>query len=640
MQKLNTQTPDLTEQKIADIAKIFPSAVTEKESPDGTITKAVDFDLLRQELSKNIVEDGEERYRLDWPGKKASLLKANTPINKTLRPVREDSVNFDTTENIYIEGDNFEALKILQESYLGKVDVIYTDPPYNTRTSMIYNNDFSIEKETYEKELGAEDSEGYKMFKNTESNGRFHSDWLSMMYERIIISRDILSDNGFFIIAIDHNELHNLTSICDQIFGEDNRIATVVVQHNPKGRNQAEFFSENIEYMIVYAKNKQRAKFNKVAISEKVLKSFDKSDDQGKFRYENYLRARTSWSRGKKPNNWYPLYVSKDLSKITSNFTEGYYEIYPTTGRGEFSWKNIKESFDDLNKKSEYFIAKKLGDKVVILHKYYEQQVLKNIWIDKKYQSEFNGTNLLKKLFNENIFDFPKSLYLVEDILKLTSPKNGVILDYFSGSATTAHSVIDLNALDGGTRKFIVIQIPEKTEEGSTAHKAGYKNISQIGKERIRRAGKKILEENKDKEGIDKLDVGFRVYRVDSTNYADVAIHPSDTVQESLLSTIDNIKSDRTPEDLLTEVILSLGLELSLPITRKQIDYKEVFFVAENSLVACFDQDITEKLIEEIASIQPLKAVFRDSSFKDDKDRINFENKFKGVSPDTEISVI
>ncbi|MBC8440082.1 MAG: site-specific DNA-methyltransferase [Deltaproteobacteria bacterium] len=650
MDKLKMQTPDLTDKNIEQIAALFPNVITETKDENGNLKKAVDFDLLKQILSQNLVEADDERYRMDWPGKKASLLKANTPITKTLRPCREESLNFDTTENLYIEGDNFEALKILQESYLGKVKMIYIDPPFNTGTAMIYHNAFSKSESEYDEEIGAMDEEGGKLFRNTDSNGRFHSDWLSMMYQRLVVSRDLLTNDGFIAIAIDHNELHSLTLISDEIWGEENRIATVTVQHNPKGRNQAVFFSENIEYMLVYAKNIGLAKFNQVAIDEDVIKTFDQTDKNGKYRYESYIRARTVWSRKNKPNNWYPIYVSKDLSKLTTSYNKEYYELYPVTNQGEFSWKNIKSSFEELNKKKGYFLAKKENDKINLYHKYHEQQVLKNLWIDKKYQSEFHGTNLLKNLLNVNVFDFPKSLYLVIDILKLTVSQKDIILDFFSGSATTAHAVMQLNSEDGGNRKFIMVQFPEKTDEKSEAYKAGYKTIAEIGKERIRRSGKKILSELESKSqqlklgekpvDTSKLDIGFRVYKTDSTNMKDVFYHPSELKQMTLDDLLSNIKEDRTPEDLLTQVILELGLELSLPIETKKILGNTVYIVQTNALVACFDNNIDFKIVDTIADLKPFKVVFKDASFKDDKDRINVEERFKRLSPETKVTVI
>ncbi len=659
MQKLNTQTPDLTEQKIADIAKIFPNTVTEKESPDGTITKVVDFDLLRQELSKNIVEDGEERYRLDWPGKKAALLKANTPINKTLRPVREDSVNFDTTENIYIEGDNFEALKILQESYLNKIKMIYIDPPYNTGKDLVYKDNFHQAKEEFDEETGAVDEEGNKLFKeNAKTNPRFHSDWLSMMYERLTIARDLLRKDGVIFISIDDNEVHNLRKICDEIFGEDNFIGCFVWEKKKKGAFLSGSITNVKEYIICYSKDLTNfrgliGETNTESTTYPIIKTTNSRSTRviragisSKYSKKNHeVKSGTRISVGNQE-----MILLSDLIIVDGKLINDV--------KVDSNWIYSQELLDQYAKKNELYITQDLYFRRIVNEP--RDKMIKdllprvgvsgasgnrfvysdNLFDDGWGTNEDGNAELHQLLGFQNLLDFPKPSKLITKLIHSLRDKNSICFDFFSGSATTAHAVMQLNAEDRGNRKFVLVQLPEETKEDSEACKAGYKNICEIGKERIRRAGKKILEENKDKEGIDKLDVGFRVYRVDSTNYADVTVHPTDIIQENLFSTVNNIKSDRTAEDLLTEVILSLGLELSLPITRKQIDYKEVFYVAENSLVACFDQDITEKLIEEIASIQPLKAVFRDSSFKDDKDRINFENKFKGISPDTEISVI
>ena len=515
MKKLVMQTPDLTEKNVEKIKEFFPNVVTEKEGKNGVVEKAVDFDLLRQMLSKDLVGDDNERYRLDWPGKKASLLKANTPLNSTLRPDRDSSVNFDTTENVFIEGDNFEVLKVLQESYLGKIKMCYIDPPYNTGTAMIYSNDFSKTEGEYEEYMGAVDDEGIKMFKNTDSNGRFHSDWLSMMYERIIVARDLLKDDGFMALAIDHNELHNLTSICDEIFGEQNKLGVVTVVHKPEGRNQEKFFGTSNEFMLVYSKNRDVANFCSVVLDEEIQKTFNLSDDDGKYRLNNYLRVGGGDDNLKinKPHFFYPVYVKEDLSEITLEKKKGYYEILPITNAGqERTWKTNKETF--LDRVAEGKILAVLDDskKINIYEKYREDQVIKTHWIDKKYNAINQGTKVIDDLLKAKIFDFPKALPLIVDILKLTSLDNDIVLDFFAGSGTTAHAVMQLNTEDGGNRKFVMVQIPEKTENDSGAFKAGYKTISEISMERIRRAGKKIVEENKDKlvKREKPLDIGFR----------------------------------------------------------------------------------------------------------------------------------
>ncbi len=645
MKKLAMQTPDLTEGNITKIKELFPNVITEKEGPDGVIEKAVDFELLKQILSKELVEDDNERYRLDWPGKKASLLKANTPITSTLRPDRESSVNFDTTENVFIEGDNFEVLKVLQESYLGKIKMCYIDPPYNTGTAMIYSNDFSKTEEEYDEEMGAVDEEGIKMFKNTDSNGRFHSDWLSMMYERIVVARDLLTNDGFMALAIDHNELHNLISICDEIFGENNRVGVITVVHKPEGRNQEKFFGTSNEFMLVYSKNKDEANFNDVVLDDSLAELFDSNDERGKFKLKNFIRL----SDGKyslrvnKPHFYYPVYVNGDFTEISLSQKDGFIAVYPITQAGqERTWKTTPETLVDRFNKGDLIFTKNKDNEIELFEKLRENQVIKTHWIDKKYHGYHFGTKIIDSLLGDKTFDFPKSLFLMKDVLKMMASGDDIILDFFAGSGTTAHATIQLNVEDGENRKFIMVQIPEKTESDSDAYKAGYKTISEISMERIRRAGKKIVEENAEKlkERETPLDIGFRVYKTDTTNMKDVYYHPSAVNQDDLFNHVSNIKNDRTPEDLLTQVILNLGLTLDLPIEKKNIKGNDVYFVAGNALVACFDDKIDFGIVEEIAKSEPLKVVFKDASFKEEQDRTNVETKFKRLSPETIITVL
>jgi len=629
-EKLDMSSPDIVSENIEKIAALFPNCVT--ETAQG---KAIDFDLLKQELNNEVIEGNKERYRLEWPGKREAIVTANLPTTKTLRPVREDSVDFDNTENLYIEGDNFQVLKLLQESYLSKVKMVYIDPPYNTGNDILYKNDFSTKKKEHQEETGEISMEGLKMVTNTESDGRYHSDWLSMMYPKIKLARNLLANDGIFVVTIDYYELCNLGSLCDEIFGYENRLGLVTIIHNPKGRNQAKFFSENSEFMLVYAKNISLASFNKVAIDDDVLASFNLSDKNGKYRHESFMRARTSWSRKNRPNNWYPIYVSDDLKDITIIKKEGYTELYPETNSGQFSWKNIKPTFKELNKDG-YFIAERENGKIILNHKYYEQQVFKNVWTAKKYQSEFNGTKVIKDLFNgKNIFSFPKSVHSVKDIAKMILDKDSIVLDFFSGSATTAQALMQLNSEDGGNRKFVMVQLPELTDEKSEAFKSGYKNICEIGKERIRRAGKKIKEETKA-----DIDYGFRVYRLDESNMQDVYYKPQDYQQGQLDLLADNVKSDRTADDLLAQVMLDWGLPLSLKIEQVDVLGKKLFKVAENSLFACFDSGIDEEFAKEIAKESPLRIVFKDSAFKDDTAKVNVKQLLKQLSPETEMKVI
>ncbi len=642
MQKLDMLTPDMLRENIEAIARLFPNIITEREDADGNIVKAIDYDLFRQMYSDSLVEWAEERYRLDWPGKRASILKANTPIDKTLRPVVEDSVNWDTTENLYIEWDNFEILKVLQESYLGKVKMIYIDPPYNTGTAMIYPNDYSLSEEEFDESIWATDSDWVKLFKNTDTNWRFHSDWLSMMYERIIVSRDLLKEDWFMALAIDHNELHTLTSICDEIFWEENRLWVITVVHKPEWRNQEKFFWTSNEFMIVYSKNKDYANFNDVVLDDELAENFSMEDEKGKYKLKNFIRM-SDWKyslRENKPGFWYPVYVSNDLKSMTLEEKDWYFQVYPITDAWqERTWKTTPETLMDRYDEWE-LIAINEGWKVFLYEKLREKQVIKTHWIDKKYHWYHFGTKIIDSLLWDKTFDFPKSLFLMKDVLKVMLRKDDIVLDFFSWSWTTAHAVMQLNAEDEGNRKFIMVQIPEETDKDSNARKAGYKNICEIGKERIRRAGKKIIEENKDKEGIENLDIGFRVYRLDTSNMKDVYYHPTEVTQDSLFDMESNIKPDRTPEDILAQVMLDLGLTLDLSIEKRVIHGSTVFYVAGNSLVACFDEHVDFALVDSIAQDKPLRVVLRDSSFSSDADRINFETRFAKLSPETDIRVI
>jgi len=635
MEKLKMQTPDLTDKNIEQIAALFPNVITETKDEYGNLIKAFDFELLKQMLSKNLVEAGEERYRLDWPGKKASLLKANTPIIKTLRPCREESVNFDTTENLYIEGDNFEVLKILQESYLGKVKMIYIDPPYNTGNDFIYKDNFAKSREEYEEELGVEDEEGGKLFRNTDSNGRFHSVWLSMMYERLIVSRDLLKDDGVIFISIDDNEVHNLRKICDEVFGGENFVADLIWERSFSPVNLKKHFSENHDFILCYSKNIDNLVCNGLQRSEEANNRYSNPDND----------KRGDWQSG-------------DLSvgpAIQSNI----YEIITPSGRNVmppsgYSWRLNKEKFNEYIKDNRIWFGEH-GENVPRIKRFLSEVkqgiTPMTIWkyIDVGHSQK--ASQDLKKLFDDYaFFTYPKPIELIRRMLELYTQPSDIILDFFSGSATTAHAVMQLNAEDGGNRKFIMVQLPETCDESSEAHKAGYETIAEIGKERIRRAGKKVVEELKAKnqqlklgeEPVDasKLDIGFRVYKTDDSNMKDVFYHPAELKQEQLEFLQSNIKEDRTSEDLLTQVILNLGLELSLPIETKKIGGNTIFIVQTNALVACFDNDIDFKIVDTIAELKPFAVVFKDSSFKDDKDRINVQERFKRLSEETKVTVI
>ena len=626
------------DENIEKIGKLFPNCITERKNEKGEVEYAIDFDMLKQELSMVVVEGNEERYQFTWPDKKKSILLANAPIAKTLRPCREESVDFDNTENLYIEGDNLDVLKLLQETYLGKVNVIYIDPPYNTGNDILYKNDYSDNEEEFEEKY-EKDDDGNFLFTNSDANGRFHTNWLNMMYQRLKLAKDLLSDDGFILIAIDHNELFNLGEICDEIFGYANRIGVISVIHKPEGRNQAKFIGPSNEFMLAYAKNEQIGRLQNVVLDPEVAAKFDKSDDKGNYRLQNFIRMTDGKLayREVRPKFWYPIYVDVENQRLSINKEDlkgTVLEVYPKTKVGvEMSWKVLPNSAQTLIKNGELEISVDRDGFITIMEKIRETQVIKTHWIRKEYNAIQYGTKVVNDLLQANIFDFPKSIYLIEDVIKLFCPKNGLVLDFFSGSGTTAHAVMLANSNDGGNRKFIVAQIPASCDTKSEAYKNGYKTICEIGKERIRRAGVKIKEESP--MTTTDLDTGFRVLKLDSTNMKDVYYNPAD-YELSLFETIaDNIKEDRTPEDLLFQVMLDLGVLLSSKIEESIIGGKKVFNVADGFLYACFDENVTEEVITEIAKKTPYYFVMRDSSMANDSVATNFEQIFTTYSPDT-----
>lgn len=641
MEKLKMQTPDRTQENIERIARLFPNVITESHDENGNLKRTIDFSLLRQQLSDVLVEDDNERYRLDWPGKKASLLKANTPVTKTLRPCRQESVNFDTTENLYIEGDNFEVLKILQESYLGKIKMIYIDEPYNTGNDFIYKDNFTVSKDEYEEVLGVEDEEGGKLFRNTDSNGRFHSDWLSMTYERLVVARDLLRDDGVFFFSIDDNEYANALKICNEIFGEDNLINIIVWKKRFQGAKEKHLVAIH-EYVLFFAKNKENIGDIYVPATPEYIERYYTNKDEnyakrGGYRTQPLEAGRSMDSR----KNLQFVITAPNGKKIKPKRQWVWSEdrVADAIQNGEIGFN------ENADGEITPYIKQYLKDRDGTIRKTKKQTIIDNVYTQ-------NGTKEISDIFGtDQIFSFPKPSQLVTQLIEIADMQSGdLLLDFFSGSASSAHATMQLNAADGFNRKFIMVQIPEQTDESSVAYKAGYKTIAEIGKERIRRAGKKILQELKEKSqqtklgeepfDPDKLDIGFRVYKTDTTNMKDVFYHPIGLQQSVLDSLTSNIKEDRTPEDLLTQVLLDLGLELSLPIEQKKMRGNTVFIVQTNALVACFDDDIDFKIIDEIADLQPLKVVFKDASFKDDKDRINVEERFKRLSPETRITVL
>ncbi len=626
MDKLKMHTPNKADENFSKLSALFPNAVTEAIDENGEVVRAIDKDVLMQEISCKVVEGKEERYQFTWPDKKKSVLTANAPINKTLRPCREESVDFDNTENLYIEGDNLEVLKLLQETYLGKVKMIYIDPPYNTGNDFVYNDDFAEDTDEYLPNSGQFDEDRNRLVQNLESNGRFHTDWLNMIYPRLKIARNLLADNGVIFISIDDNEQENLKKICDEIFGVDNFVFQISWRRTDNQPNIGSIARVK-EYIICYSKNIKEMNFGRLPLSDKAKNEYRYSDERGQFR-----RA------------------------ILLDKTRGRYHYPVRTKSGNIlngPWMKTEEEFNRLD--SEGLIYWTSGGDEQPYGKIYldesKGQIPNDFW-----GIEF-GTNQrasleVEKLFNKRYFDFPKPVSLISTIVRLGSTSNDIILDFFSGSATTAHAVMQLNAEDCGNRKFIMVQLPEETGEKSEAYKAGYKNICEIGKERIRRAGKMILDEVM-KESVDvaslgesyevdtlthkykNLDVGFRVLKCDTSNMKDVYYNP-DEVQQTLLDDLtSNIKEDRTPEDLLFQVMLDLGVLLSSKIEENNICGKKVFNVADNFLIACFDENVTDVVVTEIAKQKPYYAVFRDSGMADDSVITNFEQIFEAYSADT-----
>ncbi|GAA4724055.1 site-specific DNA-methyltransferase [Brevibacillus fulvus] len=635
MKKLTMKSVDLTRVNIYKIAELFPNVITEARDEHGKIKLAVDFDLLKQELSDVLVEGEKERYQLTWPGKKQAILNANTPIDKTLRPVKEDSVDWDNTQNLYIEGDNLEVLKLLQESYLNKIKCIYIDPPYNTGKDFVYKDDFRESAEEYLEETGQIDEQGNRLFQNTESNGRFHSDWLTMMYSRLKIARQLLKEDGVIFISIDDNEIDNIKKLCDEVFGASNFVGIFVWKRRTGANDSKRFFvSNDQEYIISYAKTEAFV-FNGIIKSTENYQNPD-NDPRGPWARDNLTCNKTASER---PNLFYPITDPNtgityqcnpnrvwvyEKARMERLIMEGKV-LFPPSGNGTPMYKrHLSELRSNKKPLSTWILPSNLSDG--------EDNNSTLI-----FPLNFVATKELRDLLDGQYFDYPKSVQMLYGILNqaVEDKSDDIVLDFFSGSATTAHAVMQLNADDGGNRKFIMVQLPEPTSENSEAYKAGYKNICEIGKERIRRAAKKIKEET----GAD-IDYGFRVFRVDSSNMKDVYYTPDKLKQGELFDLASNIKEDRTGEDLLIQVMLELGLELSLPMETKQLEGKTVHYVAGNSLIACFDDNVPESVIKQIAAEHPLRVVFRDSSFEDDSARINVEELFKMLSPGTEIQVL
>ena len=644
MEKMKMESIDLTAQNIEKIAALFPNCVTEATDENGKLKKAVNFDLLRQMLSPDVVE-GDEKYEFTWVGKKAAIVEANKPIRKTLRPCVEESVNWDKTENLYIEGDNLEVLKLLQESYLGKVKMIYIDPPYNTGNDFIYRDNFKVDKDEYDDQLGLFDEEGNRLFKNTDSNGRFHSDWCSMIYPRLMLARNLLSDDGVIFISIDDNEVGNLRKICDEIFGFGNFVAQLAVQLNPRGRNLDRYVAKTHESVLIFVKDYLDTACILGAEKEgKMVDEYNREDQRGKYRLIGLRNRNQAFNPTTRPNLYYPLYVNPNTRHVSTQKTSDYTdEVWPDTPDG------IKTCWTWMSKKVEeenfLITAVKSGNEWRIFRKDYliskdgttSTTLVKSIWTDNTINNDY-GKKVIKELFGSNVMSFPKPPELIKRMIAIGSRNDSIILDFFSGSATTAHAVMQLNAEDGGHRKYIMVQLPEPCDENSEAYKAGYKNICEIGKERIRRAGAKIKEENP--LAAQNLDTGFRVLKLDDSNMNNVYYSAGEYSQDLLSRMEDNIRPGRTDLDLFFGCLLDWGLPLSMPYTSEKVEGCTVHTYNDGDLIACFDENVPESVIKTIAKRKPLRAVFRDSGFKDSPAKINVGEIFKLLAPETKVKVI
>lgn len=657
MDKLKMQTANKADENFKKLAAMFPNAVTETiDETTGEVVRAIDKDVLMQEINTHVVDGKEERYQFTWPDKKKSVLLANSPIAETLRPCRDESVDFDNTENLYIEGDNLDVLKLLQETYLGKVKMIYIDPPYNTGNDFVYNDDFSESIDDFLDRSGQFDEDGNRLFHNTESNGRFHTDWLNMIYPRLKIARNLLSDDGVIFISIDDNEQENLKKICDEILGAQNFVAQVIWERAFSPINLMKHFSPSHDYILCYAKNIELAICNGIPRSEEANDRYSNPDND----------PRGVWS-------------SSDIS-VGPAVQENVYPITTPSGRvveppAGRSWRLSKNAFLERLHDNRIWFGPD-GNGVPRIKRFLSELKKSGItpmtiWKHTEVDHSQGATQKLAKLFDgKKFFDYPKSVELIKRCLQLYSDSDCYIIDFFSGSATTAHAVMQLNAEDGGHRKFIMVQLPEKTDEKSEAFKAGYKNICEIGKERIRRAGKKIkaqlMAEGKEtrdiaekkaqgnavatskaywidspeyksanKQMASDLDTGFRVLKLDSTNMKEVYYNPAEITIDTIMGTVDNIKEDRTPEDLLFQVMLDLGVLLSSKIEKSTIGGKTVFNVEDSYLIACFDDNVTDEVITAIAKQKPYYFVMRDSSMANDSVATNFEQIFAAYSHDT-----
>lgn len=620
MDKMRMESEDIQQDNVAKIAALFPNCVTEARDEDGHLKKAINFEMLKQMLSDSVI-DGDEAYEFTWVGKKASIVEANRPIRKTLRPCKEDSVNWDTTENLYIEGDNLEVLKLLQESYLGKVKMIYIDPPYNTGHDFVYPDSFIMNNEDYNEGTGYFDEDGNVNYQreNSASAGRYHSDWCSMIYSRLMLARNLLSEDGVIFISIDYNENFNMRSIANEIFGESHFIGEIYWESKTKSQNTKTSYNklQPKEEMILVYSNQEKRRFHLIQLGEK---EYPEKDDRGVYRKYPIEVMNANGVRGRK--------------SMIFDITDGVSTVSPPAGK---QWQLGQDQVAEYRKAGDLYIEN--GKAIIKMRPEYERnESTQPFWgfFSKEIGTAESAKSELKTLLPNNGFDTVKPVEMIRRLVYHATEKNDIILDFFSGSATTAHAVMQLNAEDEGHRKFIMVQLPEETDEKSEPFKAGYKNICEIGKERIRRAAKKIHEDNPDA----KFDDGFRVLKLDDTNMKDVYYAAGDYTQDLVSMLESNVKPDRTDLDLLFGCLLDWGLPLSLPYTSETIDGYTVHTYNDGDLIACFDENVPESVIKTIAKRQPLRAVFRDTSFANSPAKINVGEIFKLLAPDTRVKVI
>lgn len=679
MDKMKMHSTDTVSENIKKLAELFPQCVMECKDNDSKLTHKIDWEMLQQELSSAVVDGTQERYTLNWPGKREAILLANSPVVKTLRPCRGESVDFDNTKNLYIEGDNLDVLKLLRDTYLGKVKMIYIDPPYNTGNDFVYRDKFSASKaefsEKNESVFRTGNYEGIfgdgKLEANPETKGRYHSDWLTMIYPRLRLAHQLLCNDGAIFISCDDNEVTNLHKVCEEIFGEENFIGQIAVVNNLKGRNDKKDIATCHEYLIIYGKKDFLAKG--LPLTEEQKAKFNKIDKRGNRYQLRDLRKRGRPDRREdRPNMYFPIFYDQETKQCDIVKHDGWVEIFPLRGDGsDGRWRWGKDRVSSNLAILEPSFSK-IANRWGVEHRVYLNPSLnpvlssddsdddddeersaksKSVWLGGELSSDV-ARRQFKELMNNNAFDYPKSIYFLKQVIYMGSSPGDIILDFFSGSATTAHAVMQLNTEDGGDRQFLMVQLPEVCAADSEATKAGYKNICEIGKERIRRAGTKIKAEWKAKQAdaesdlftkncdTPKLDVGFRVLKLDSSNMENAYYTPDSTTQDTLTGIIDNVKPDRASEDLLFQVMLDWGVELSSPITVEKLNEKTVYFVDTDAIAACFDIGIDNNLVRVIADRHVLRAVFRDNGFASDAAKINVVEIFKQLSPETEVKVI